>query len=83
MKYQQPRWVEPWRLAYALLGATTSGMVPILLPLMLSCTSGATHTGLVMAAFNLGGLTAPLLGSLAGRHCLHRWMLSGGLLIRG
>jgi MFS family permease len=34
-----------------------------------------------MAAFNLGGLTALLWGSLADRHRLHRWMLFGGLLL--
>jgi DHA1 family tetracycline resistance protein-like MFS transporter len=80
-KFQWPRWVEPWYLAYALSGATTSGMSLILLPLVVSRTSGASHIGLVMAAFNLGGLTAPLWGSLADRHRLHRWMLFGGLLM--
>jgi MFS transporter, DHA1 family, tetracycline resistance protein len=75
------RWVEPWYLAYALSGATTSGMSLILLPLVVNRTSGAGHIGLVMAAFNLGGLTAPLWGSLADRHRLHRWMLFGGLLM--
>lgn len=80
-KYQWRRWVEPWYLAYALSGATTSGMALILLPLAVSRTGGASHIGLVMAAFNLGGLTAPLWGSLADRHRLHRWMLFGGLLM--
>ena len=80
-KCQWRRWVEPWYLAYALSGATTSGMALILLPLVVSRTSGASHIGLVMAAFNLGGLTAPLWGSLADRHRLHRWMLFGGLLM--
>jgi DHA1 family tetracycline resistance protein-like MFS transporter len=80
-KYQWRRWVEPWYLAYALSGATTSGMSLILLPLEVSQTGGPSHIGLVMAAFNLGGLTAPLWGSLADRHRLHRWMLLGGLLM--
>jgi DHA1 family tetracycline resistance protein-like MFS transporter len=80
-KHPWGRWVEPWYLAYALSGATTSGMAPILLPLEVSQTSAASHIGLVMAAFSLGGLTAPLWGNLADRHRLHRWMLFGGLLI--
>lgn len=73
------RWVEPWYLAYALLGATVAGLVPILLPLMVSRARGATEVGLVMATVSLGGLTAPLWGRLADRHRLHRWLLAGGL----
>jgi DHA1 family tetracycline resistance protein-like MFS transporter len=75
------RWVEPWYLAYALLGATAAGLTSILLPLAVSHTGSATHIGLVMAAVNLGGLTAPLWGGLADRYRLHRWLLAGGLLV--
>jgi len=75
------RFVEPWYLAYALLGATTAGLVPILLPLTVSRGHSATEVGLVMAALSLGGLTAPLWGGLADQHRLHRWMLAGGLLV--
>jgi DHA1 family tetracycline resistance protein-like MFS transporter len=74
------KWVEPWYLAYALLGATAAGLAPILLPLSASRTGDAIHVGLVMAAFNLGGLSAPICGGLADRHRLHRWLLCGGLL---
>jgi DHA1 family tetracycline resistance protein-like MFS transporter len=79
--YHWKRWVEPWYLAYAFLGATIGGLAPILLPLAVSQTGSATHIGLVMAAFNLGGLTAPLWGILADRYRLHRWLLSGGLIV--
>lgn len=82
-EYSWRRWVEPWYLAYALLGATVAGLVPILLPLAVSRAHGATAVGLVMAAVNLGGLTAPLWGTLADRHRLHRWLLAGGLLLTG
>ena len=75
------RWVEPWYLAYALQGATVAGLAPILLPLAVSRASSATYVGLVMAAFSLGGLTAPLWGGLADRYRLHRWLLAGGLLV--
>jgi len=73
------RWVEPWYLVYALLGATMGGLVPILLPLLVSRAASAAHVGLVMAALSLGGLTAPLWGNLADRCRLHRWLLTGGL----
>jgi DHA1 family tetracycline resistance protein-like MFS transporter len=74
------RWVEPWYLSYALLGTTAGGLAPILLPLIVNRTGKAGHIGLVMAFFNLGGLTAPLWGDLADRQHIHRWVLSGGLL---
>jgi MFS family permease len=80
-EYSWRRWVEPWYLAYALLGATVAGVVPILLPLTVSHAHGATEVGLVMATLSLGGLTAPLWGRLADRHRLHRWLLAGGLAV--
>jgi len=72
--------LEPWYLAYGLQGATVAGLAPILLPLAVSVEGSAAHVGLVMAAFNLGGLLAPLWGGLADRFRLHRWLLLGGLL---
>jgi DHA1 family tetracycline resistance protein-like MFS transporter len=76
----QLRWVEPWYVAYGLLGAAAGGLAPILLPLKVSLTGSATHVGLVMAAFNLGGLLAPVWGGLADGLRIHRWLLVGGLL---
>jgi len=75
------RWVEPWYLAYALLGMTVAGAAPILLPLLVSRLGSAADVGLVMAAISLGGLLAPLWGALADRYRLHRYPLTGGLLI--
>ncbi len=80
-EYSWRRWVEAWYLAYAMLGATVAGVVPILLPLTVSRAHGATEVGLVMATVSLGGLTAPLWGRLADRHRLHRWLLAGGLAV--
>ena len=68
------RWVEPWYLTYALQGAVIAGLLPILLPLAASHAGNAASIGLVMAGLSLGGLTAPLWGSLADRYRLHRWL---------
>jgi MFS family permease len=75
------KWVEPWYFSYALLGAMLAGLAPILLPLAVSRTGTPAEVGLVMAAFNLGGLAAPLWGGLADRYRLHRLLLVGGLLV--
>ncbi len=75
------RWVEPWYLTYAVQGAIVAGMLPILFPLEVSRAGNSVYIGLVMAAFSLGGLTAPLWGSLADHYRLHRWLLVGGLLV--
>ncbi len=73
------KWIESWYISYALLGLSAAGLVPILLPLVVSRTGGAADIGLVMAAFSLGGLTAPVWGGLADRFRLHRQLLIGGL----
>ena len=75
------RWISIWFLAYALLGAVSSGLLPILLPLMIV---GLTHhlswVAYVMGGFNLGLLTSPLWGVLADRHRLHRPIFAAGFL---
>jgi len=73
------KWVETWYISYALLGLAAAGLIPILLPLVISQTGGAADIGLVMAAFSLGGLSAPIWGSLADRFRLHRQLLMAGL----
>ena len=82
MKRTHPwqEWIEPWYLVYALLGLVAAGLVPVLVPLIVNQTGNAGQVGLVMAAVSLGGLTAPLWGSLADRYRLHRWLLVGGML---
>jgi DHA1 family tetracycline resistance protein-like MFS transporter len=77
------RWAETWYLAYALLGAAVAGLVPIVLPMATQRRSGTADVGLVMAAFSLGGLSAPLWGKLADRFRLHRLLLASGLLVAG
>ncbi|HUI70620.1 MAG TPA: MFS transporter [Spirochaetia bacterium] len=72
-------WIEGWYVSYALLGASAAGILPILLPIIVSGSSTASQVGLVMAAFSFGGLTAPLWGKLADARRLHTALLSGGL----
>ena len=74
------RWVEPWYMAYGLLGATLGGLVPILLPLAVGGAGDALDVGVVMAAFHLGGLAAPLWGGLADRYGGQRGLAISGLL---
>ncbi len=80
-RFQWLQWVEAWYLAYALLGAVVAGMIPILLPLVVSRVGQAKDVGLVVAAFYLGGLSAPLWGRLADQYRWHRWLLVIGLLV--
>jgi MFS family permease len=49
----------------------------MLLPLVVHRGRGAAYVGWVIAAYNLGGLTAPLWGILADRYRLHRGLVVG------
>ena len=65
MQKTQPSWrswIEPWYLSFAIIGMVVAGLVPVLIPLMVSRTGDAGQVGLVMAAVSLGGLTSPLWG---------------------
>src|SRR5512146_897679 len=77
------RWIEPWYISYALQGASVAGLIPILLPVFVNRNGSTSDVGYVMAAFSLGGLTAPFWGELADRYRLHRLLLAGGLLLTG
>jgi predicted MFS family arabinose efflux permease len=78
------RWrqaIEPWYLAYTLIGLATGGIAPILMPLVVSRAGDVTNAddvGLVMASVGLGGLTAALWGDLADRLRWHRALFGGG-----
>jgi predicted MFS family arabinose efflux permease len=72
--------VEPWYVAYLLVGVATGGIAPIFMPLVVSSSGDATHVGLVMATVGLGGLTAALWGDLADRLRWHRGLFAGGAL---
>ncbi len=74
------QWLSPWYIAYALLGAIAVGILPILIPLA-SSTGGAARIGMVMAALNLGGMSALISGLLCDRFRLHKTVAISGLLI--
>ena len=77
------RWISPWFAAYALLGAVSSGLIPILLPLMMVqlLPHELAAVGYVMGAFNLGALSSPIWGSLADSKKAYRLVFCGGLLL--
>lgn len=60
------RWLSPWFSAYALAGLLVNGMVPVMLPVTVK-PAGPMAVAIVVAAFFVGQLTAPLVGSLADR----------------
>lgn len=63
--------LEPWFTPFTLLNGAGVGLSPILLPLV-AARYGVGHIGLVMGAFNLGALAAPLAGDLADHHRAYR-----------
>ncbi len=76
------RWLESWYGAYAILGAVSSGIIPITLPLMMSKLTGQLSTvGFVMGAFNLGAISSPLWGNIADRTKKFRLIFFSGLAL--
>lgn len=73
--------IQRWYVSYALLGLVVAGVGPIVLPLLAARSGGPSAPGLVMAAFNLGMVAAPLWGALADRSGLHRLLYVAGLLV--
>ncbi len=74
------KWVEPWYAVYGLLGIFAAGILPMLLPQYINETGDTAHVGIVMAVFNVGGLSAPLWGYLADRQ-LHKPLVLGALAV--
>lgn len=78
------RWIEPWYVAYAILGALASGSAVILIPLAVVSGGGsATQIGVAIAAQNVGALFAPFWGWLSDRFKDYRPIFFGGFLLIG
>lgn len=63
--------LEPWFVPFALVNGSSLGLVPILFPLA-AARDGLGHVGLVMGAFSLGAIAAPIIGSLVDRYRNYR-----------
>jgi len=70
------RWLEPWFAAYALAGLLVNGMVPLIIPITASA-KGPGAVAVVVAAFFVGQLTAPVTGRLADRAGRQRLVFLG------
>ena len=77
-------WIEPWYLAYAILGALASGLAAILIPLVVTNSGGSpTQLGAAIAAQNLGVLFAPIWGWAADRSLAYRAIFFTGFMLIG
>ena len=75
-------YARPWYAAYFLLGIVTSGLVPVLLPLMIEGVSGHLSTvAYVMGSYDIGLLSAPLWGLAAEKQHLYRSLFIGGFFL--
>jgi MFS family permease len=78
------RWIEPWYGAYAILGALTSGLAVIAIPLVITGGGGnATMIGTTIAAQNIGALLAPFWGIIADRTKAFRAVFFIGFILIG
>ncbi len=81
---QPQRRIAPWYLGSASMGLIASGLLPVLLPLLVAQVSHRLDfVAYVTGAYNLGLLSAPLLGALAERSHAYRTLFLGGLVLMG
>jgi DHA1 family tetracycline resistance protein-like MFS transporter len=77
-------WIEPWHGADAILGALTSGLAVISLPLVVINGGGtALQIGTAIAVQNIGALFAPLWGMVADRTGAYRSVFFTGFVLIG
>ena len=75
------KWSSPWYTAYAILGAVSAALIPVLLPLMVTASShNLAYVAWVMGIYNLGLLTSPLWGNLTDKKHKHRLLFFGGFI---
>jgi hypothetical protein len=67
-------WIEPWYLAYAILGALASGLAAILIPLVVTNSGGSsTQLGAAIATLNRGWRSPACCSPLLGRSLRRFW----------
>jgi MFS family permease len=77
-------WIEPWYGGYAILGALTSGLAVISIPLVVATGGGSSlQIGTAIAVQNLGVLFAPLWGTVADRTRSYRAVFFSGFVLIG
>lgn len=75
-------WTSPWYIAYAILGAVSAALIPVLLPLMVTAsTHNLADVAWVMGMYNAGLLTSPFWGNLTDKKHKHRILFFGGFVI--
>ncbi len=72
---------ERWYAGYAFQGAVVLGIIPILIPLVINKAGGATQAGIVVAAFYIGQLLAPVIGTFTDRSGLHKTVFLSGFIM--
>ena len=77
------KYIEKWYWGFLLQGAIVLGLAPILLPIIVGHKRGPIEAGLVVAAFYLGQLASPLLGSLADKFKLYKPIYLGSYIVMG
>ncbi|WP_192893999.1 MFS transporter [Hydrogenovibrio thermophilus] len=77
------RFGSPWFYGYGFQGIVVLGIVPILMPLIVSEHAGASTAGLVVASFYVGQLLGPLVGMLSDRFALHKPLYLSGFVLLG
>ena len=76
------RYLRSWYFAYLLLGIVTSGMVPVLLPLMMMAVSHKLSTvAYVMGIYDVGLMTSMLWGVLAERRKWYRSLFFASFIL--
>jgi len=79
----EERDTSPWYWGYLFQGTAILGVLPILIPIVVAQTQGASAVGMVVAAFYLGQVLSPVLGQIADRTGKHSFFYLAGYVLVG
>ena len=74
---------EPWYWGYMFQGGVILGVAPILIPILVAQSKGASAVGLVVGAFYLGQVLSPVIGKIADKTRRFAWFYLGGFALIG